>query len=188
MSKVLVSEEYLQDIADAIRTKTESVATYTPAQMAEAIMNIAPGSSLTRIFHGYESVYRTDTTSPVELDANTETYPFGAYVSTADYATFTALQDMVVVVTVGVKQDTEHTSSNKPSGGFYVNGQVKISVQSETAESGSTGVDHTVIEIKQGDTFYWSSIDMNGWAVRMGALDLIENLDMSGYVEPGWSE
>lgn len=43
MSKVLVTEEYLQDIADAIREKTGGSATYTPAQMGDAIRNIPSG-------------------------------------------------------------------------------------------------------------------------------------------------
>lgn len=40
MAKVLVSEKYLHDIANAIRVKLDSQATYTPAQMAAAIADI----------------------------------------------------------------------------------------------------------------------------------------------------
>lgn len=40
MAQVLVTESYLDDIADAIRDKTGSEDTYTPAQMAEAIEDI----------------------------------------------------------------------------------------------------------------------------------------------------
>ena len=40
MSQVLVTESYLDDIADAIRDKNGSEDTYTPAQMADAIENI----------------------------------------------------------------------------------------------------------------------------------------------------
>lgn len=43
MSKVLVTEDYLQDIADAIREKVGDSATYTPAQMGDAIRNIPSG-------------------------------------------------------------------------------------------------------------------------------------------------
>ena len=37
MAKVLITESYLAGIANAIRTKTGSSATYTPSEMAEAI-------------------------------------------------------------------------------------------------------------------------------------------------------
>ena len=40
MAKVLVSEKYLHDIANAIRVKLDSQSTYTPAQMAAAIADI----------------------------------------------------------------------------------------------------------------------------------------------------
>lgn len=40
MANVLVEESYLQNIASAIRTKSGSNNTYTPAQMATAISNI----------------------------------------------------------------------------------------------------------------------------------------------------
>ena len=43
MSKVLVSEGHLQDIASAIRAKNETSNTYTPGQMAAAIMAIPTG-------------------------------------------------------------------------------------------------------------------------------------------------
>lgn len=43
MSKVLVTEDYLEDIADAIRGKLSSSDTYTPGQMAGAIGSIPSG-------------------------------------------------------------------------------------------------------------------------------------------------
>ena len=42
MAKVLVSDQYLTDIANAIREKNETNITYTPAQMASAILAINP--------------------------------------------------------------------------------------------------------------------------------------------------
>lgn len=41
--KVLVTESYLEDIADAIRAKTGDSDTYKPSEMAEAIMGISGG-------------------------------------------------------------------------------------------------------------------------------------------------
>ena len=41
MATVLINDEYLNDIADAIREKTHGVATYAPNEMAAAIRDIA---------------------------------------------------------------------------------------------------------------------------------------------------
>ena len=45
MAKVLVSEKYLHDIANAIRVKLNSQSTYTPSQMAAAIADMDNPSS-----------------------------------------------------------------------------------------------------------------------------------------------
>lgn len=47
MSKVLVTESYLEDIADAIRSKNGLTDTYTPAEMASAISDISDGGTPT---------------------------------------------------------------------------------------------------------------------------------------------
>lgn len=46
MAKVSITEQYLEDIADAIRSKSSSSATYTPSQMAAAILAIPTGSTV----------------------------------------------------------------------------------------------------------------------------------------------
>ena len=43
MSKVMITESYLEDIADAIRAKSGSADTYTPGEMAGAISSIPGG-------------------------------------------------------------------------------------------------------------------------------------------------
>lgn len=45
MAKVLVSDQYLTQIGNAIRNKLESANHYTPAQMANAILSIPVGGS-----------------------------------------------------------------------------------------------------------------------------------------------
>ena len=47
MTKVLVTESYLSDIADSIRSKTGSSATYTPAEMSDAIDGISSSGGIT---------------------------------------------------------------------------------------------------------------------------------------------
>lgn len=64
MSKVLISEENLINIANAIREKNGKTATYKPSEMASAIQNIFSGSSTTTkgiIINEYdEDGYATD--------------------------------------------------------------------------------------------------------------------------------
>ena len=45
MAKVMITESYLEDIADAIREKKGESNTYTPGEMAEAISSIDSGST-----------------------------------------------------------------------------------------------------------------------------------------------
>lgn len=49
MAKVLITEQYLTDIADAIREKKESEETYNPSEMADAIESIQTGEPATLI-------------------------------------------------------------------------------------------------------------------------------------------
>lgn len=53
MTKVLVTESYLEDIADSIRAKNGSASTYTPAQMSGAIDALPSGGSVTQDANGY---------------------------------------------------------------------------------------------------------------------------------------
>ena len=46
MAKVMITESYLEDIADAIREKKGGSDTYTPGEMAEAISSIDGGSTI----------------------------------------------------------------------------------------------------------------------------------------------
>lgn len=45
MSKVLITEAYLEDIAAALRNKSGGGSTYTPAEMAGAILNLPSGGT-----------------------------------------------------------------------------------------------------------------------------------------------
>lgn len=63
MAKVLISEKYLHDIANAIRVKLDSQSTYTPAQMAAAIADITGSISGT-------ITPSTDTDKVIVTDSN----------------------------------------------------------------------------------------------------------------------
>lgn len=59
MAKVLVSDQYLEDIADAIREKTSSNSTYMPSEMAPAILSIPTSSETSPVLQS-----KTITPSP----------------------------------------------------------------------------------------------------------------------------
>lgn len=59
MAYVLTDESNYEDIADAIREKTESSDTYTPGEMAAAIRSIQTGGDVTGVKGNAESEYRS---------------------------------------------------------------------------------------------------------------------------------
>lgn len=71
MSKKLITEQYLTDIADAINTKSKANKQYTPQEMAAAITAIPTGGSDPSKF-GFGSSY-----SLVRSDDNTK-FGFGS--------------------------------------------------------------------------------------------------------------
>ena len=64
MANVLIEQDTMTDIADAIRGKNGSVSTYTPAQMATAIGNLPSGATLQS-----KSVSPTESAQTVSPDA-----------------------------------------------------------------------------------------------------------------------
>lgn len=71
MSKVLVTETYLEDIADAIRSKNGSTDTYTPAEMASAISDISGGGGSGGEPTSVKIIFATDSNGYILL---TDTY------------------------------------------------------------------------------------------------------------------
>ena len=49
MGKVILTDTYLSNIADAIRTKSSTQVTYTPPQMAQAILDIPAPITVTSL-------------------------------------------------------------------------------------------------------------------------------------------
>lgn len=56
MGKVLISPNYMTDIADAVRNKIGSTDKLTATQMAETILNLSDGLSLNVLAPGYSSM------------------------------------------------------------------------------------------------------------------------------------
>lgn len=70
MAHVLVTEQYLTDIADSIRSKLDTQDTYKPSEMAGAIVSIE-GSSWTKIAETECAVNTTNSTPSVVLTYDT---------------------------------------------------------------------------------------------------------------------
>jgi len=105
MGLVLVTESYLQDIADAIRSKLGTADTYKPSEMAAAIMSISVGGAVTLKGAPNSTVTYTGTASgSVSLNSSGEgvvsleagTYTFTNTV-TISGTTFTAYSKTVAV-------------------------------------------------------------------------------------------
>ena len=100
MAKVLVTNTYLSNIADAIRGKNGTTNTYTPAQMAPAITAITPRlQAKTGI---------VATTTPVTVTAD------------SGYEGLSSVQ--VAAITIGVY----YTGITVPSASFGNNGDIYL--------------------------------------------------------------
>lgn len=76
MGKVILTDTYLSNIADAIRTKSSTQTTYTPPQMASAITNLPSGPTVTALSVNANGTYTAPTGtaySPVTVAVPTVT-------------------------------------------------------------------------------------------------------------------
>lgn len=186
MSKVTVTEDYLMDIADAIRGKLSSSSTYTPGQMAAAIESIPTGG--------------ITPTGTINITQN-GTADVTQYASAAvNVPNSYAAGDEGKVVQNGalVAQSSETVTQN----GTYdttTNDEVVVSVapnlQSKTVtENGTVTPDHgydglssVVVNVSGGGGIPWNenilcNWDFNNIVNTRGALSY-----SSGYGFDGWS-
>lgn len=104
MSKVMITESYLEDIADAIRTKNGSSDTYKPAEMADAIDAIpagsaSPNANVTDFFAFVPAFDNTWTTTTFSLIS----YPTGGVLSIPH--SLGAIPDYVVILKTDLTSD-----------------------------------------------------------------------------------
>lgn len=122
MAQVLVTESYLDDIADAIRDKTGSEDTYTPAQMAGAIDGIQTADEVVLVS---KSVTANGTYDPEDDSAD------GYSDVTVNVPNTYTLSDEGKVVSSG--ELVSQTSTTKTSNGTYdttTNNEVVVNVPS----------------------------------------------------------
>lgn len=141
------------------------------------------GSGLKQIFTGKESEYKSDTAGiPQELDVYTDGADFSTYLSTTDHISFTVVKDCMCLITLGVMQG--QSSGTKPDCTFFVNDIDVFTVEDPDNDVDSYNFGCNVIPLTQGDVIYFGSSTSNGYAVRCGQIDVIN--DMDGYVKPSF--
>lgn len=145
------------------------------------------GVSTQLLYTGKESEYFSDSSyTPQEFDIRTEGTDFATYLSTVDHKTFTVLQNFACLVTYGCEQDPDRSSSNTPNTVFVVNGSPLFRVETPSNASGSSAIQTGTTILFAGDTFYWGSDNTQGYAVRLGQIDLLDGYDLSNYVKPSY--
>lgn len=148
MAKVAITEDYLQDIADAIRQKTGLSSTYYPSEMAQAILSISGSGGITP----------TGTINITENGTHNVTQYASANVQVPNPSTGT-----LNITTNDTYDVTSYASAvvNVPTGST-INNQNKTVTPSEegntvTYDSGYTGLGTVTVE-PISDTYVGSGI------------------------------
>lgn len=168
MSKVMLSESYLEDIADAIRTKNGSSDTYKPAEMADAIEDIpggiTPSTGTKQISITSNGTTTEDVTNYASAeitvnvsggDSESVTGTFSVENDTKSAVTITTLTEIgfkpsIFIMYEATKQ-TESTTQygicvacRLQIGGFYIRAYERYSNTGGSVAAGSVPTDWTV--------------------------------------------
>lgn len=166
------------DIADAIRAKTGSSATMTPAEMPTEIASISGGGGAdslkvktikTRVELlnlGNLLVYGEQSTAHY---VGINSFNLTTYVDYSNYLSydtttnkFTVLADFTGFFRCWV--ENYQSSGTAPRGKLYYNNTEVLYWEASGTSQGATGGNDIEIECKAGDTFYVTTPSDNGWA------------------------
>lgn len=117
---VIVNQEHLQDIADAIRSKNGSIDTYTPAQMAAAISAISTSSS-----SSYAPPFKGNVIlSSSTFDVNTKQFIFSIQIPTS-------LTDASQINSI-ILYDADKDNTSIPHLSIYTRAQMEIYIRNNS--------------------------------------------------------
>ena len=153
MAKVAITEQYLEDIADAIRDKTGVNVTYYPAEMADAISTIASSGGITP--SGTLSISENGTynvTSYVSAEVEVASGGGGYVTQAADGSvTFSATSGPPTLISKSITQNGTYNPTSDNADGYSsvtvdvsgggISGVVKGTLSIPTTINRSTMVD-----------------------------------------------
>lgn len=147
--QVLVTEQYLQDIADAIREKLKGSDTYTPGEMAAAILSIRGVGNLEALAARLNGIYTPS--APVDgWDEVTVQVPTFTAEITQDAVEFTG--DSVSVGDSSVEFDTLPV---------YIEKNITVNGTYDPAEEGADAYSRVVVDVDAG-TLLVKDVTENG--------------------------
>lgn len=150
MGKVLVTESYLTDIADAIRSKHGTEDTYLPSAMAAAITAIEPK------FNGYKfvsGIFTGDGSGVVTIEHNLGYQPNGLLLIINTFGTWQSYNLVAAFLSRAGKNLGKDNSVTKTimssSGSSYSTGLINEFTNTETTFS------FTDSSVMSGGEYYW---------------------------------
>ena len=134
MSRVAITEQYLTDIADAIREKTGLATTYKPSEMADAISSISGGGGI--IPTGSITITENDTYNVTSYASAIVNVPTGSTINNQDKTATPTESSQIITYDSGYTGLDQVTISAIPN--TYVGSSISRNSSSDLTVSGAT--------------------------------------------------